>query len=74
MLIRGGHVLDPAQGLDAVRDVRLDVGRVVTVASDLFRRTMLGALEYHVLHEMRDAVGLGGLAAGTGLDPHAHGH
>jgi hypothetical protein len=28
MLIRGGHVLDPAQGIDAVRDVRLDGGRV----------------------------------------------
>jgi len=35
MLIRGGHVLDPAQGIDAVRDVRLDGGRVVAVASDL---------------------------------------
>src|SRR5262245_27225434 len=35
MLIRGGHVLDPAQGIDAVRDVRLDGGRIVAVASDL---------------------------------------
>jgi dihydroorotase len=35
MLIRDGHVLDPAQGIDAVRDVRLDGGRVVAVASDL---------------------------------------
>src|SRR5262249_22787619 len=35
MLIRGGHVLDPAQGSDALFDVRLDGGRGGAAASDL---------------------------------------
>ena len=35
MLIRGGRVLDTLQGLDDVRDVRIEGGRIAAVASDL---------------------------------------
>jgi len=35
MLIRGGRVIDPAEGLDDVRDVRLAGGRVVAVGAGL---------------------------------------
>src|SRR4051794_20955119 len=35
LLLRGGRVLDPAQGLDAVCDVRLRDGRVEAVGPDL---------------------------------------
>jgi dihydroorotase len=35
ILIRGGRVIDPAQGLDAVRDVLLSGGKVASVEADL---------------------------------------
>ncbi len=35
MLIRGGRVIDPLQGLDDVRDVQIEGGRIAAVASDL---------------------------------------
>ncbi|HXJ81787.1 MAG TPA: amidohydrolase/deacetylase family metallohydrolase [Candidatus Methylomirabilis sp.] len=35
MLIRGGRVLDPAQGLDDLRDVRIEGGRVAALGTDL---------------------------------------
>jgi dihydroorotase len=35
MLIRAGTVVDPSQSLHAVRDVRLEAGRVAAVAADL---------------------------------------
>jgi dihydroorotase len=38
MLIRGGTVVDPGQGLSAARDVRLEGGRVAEVARDLAPR------------------------------------
>jgi dihydroorotase len=35
LLLQGGRVVDPAQGLDADRDVLLDAGRVAAVAAEL---------------------------------------
>ncbi|MBL8055278.1 MAG: amidohydrolase/deacetylase family metallohydrolase [Anaerolineales bacterium] len=35
LLIRGGHVIDPAQGLDGVRDVAVRGGRIAAVGLDL---------------------------------------
>ena len=73
-----GHVV--AQRLDVEADGFL-AGKGVQVAADrvhlagnVLGRARAGALEKHVLDKVRDAVGLGGLAAGAGLDPHAHGH
>jgi dihydroorotase len=60
LLIRGGRVIDPAQGLDAVRDVALTDGRVACVAERIAgegARTTLdargllvlpGLIDYHV--------------------------
>ena len=41
-------------------------------ARDVFGRAVRGALEQHVLDEVRDAVLLGRLAARAGADPHPH--
>ncbi len=41
-------------------------------ARDVFGGAMGGALEEHVLDEVRDAVLLGRFLAGPGVDPHAH--
>ena len=75
---RDGHVV--GERLDVEADGLL-AGEGVEVAADrvhLARNVLRGAgaraFEEHVLHEVRDAVGLGGLAARAGLDPHAHGH
>lgn len=35
LLVRGGHVVDPAQGLSAVRDVAIAGGRIVRVAESI---------------------------------------
>ena len=40
MVIRGGRVIDPAQGLDAVSDVGIQDGRVTAVGSGLRRAAM----------------------------------
>ena len=68
------------QRLDVEADGFL-AGESVEVAADrihlpgnVLRGAGAGALEEHVLDEMRDAVGFGGFAARAGLDPHAHGY
>jgi len=43
MVIRGGRVIDPAQGLDAVSDVGIQDGRVTAVGSGLRGRVVLDA-------------------------------
>ena len=35
VVLKGGHVVDPAQGLDGKFDVRIEGGRIVAVGSDL---------------------------------------
>ena len=34
-LLRGGRVIDPANGIDAMQDVLIDDGRIVKVGRDL---------------------------------------
>ena len=43
LVIRGGGVIDPAQGLDAVTDVAIQDGRVAAVGSGLRGRVALDA-------------------------------
>ena len=38
VLVRGGHVIDPASGLDAVRDIGIRYGRIVAIEDDLSAR------------------------------------
>ena len=45
----------------------------VHLAGDVLRRAGARTFEEHVLDEVRDAVGLRGLAARAGFDPDAHG-
>ncbi len=35
LLLKGGHVIDPANGVDAPRDVALTDGKVAAVAKDI---------------------------------------
>lgn len=35
MIIKGGHVIDPKNGIDAVMDVSIDDGKILAVAKDL---------------------------------------
>lgn len=59
-VILGGHVMDPASGLDAVRNIGLQGGRIAIITTD----QVLG----------RDTVGAGGLVVAPGfIDLHAHG-
>ena len=46
----------------------------IHLAGDVLGGAGTRALEEHVFDEMRNPVGFGGLAAGAGLDPYAHGH
>ena len=73
-----GHVLGQrldveADGLLAGEGVQVAADRV-HLAGNVLGGAGAGALEEHVLHKVGDAVGLRRLAAGAGLDPHAHGH
>lgn len=58
--IRGGRVIDPATGLDAIRDVAIDGGRIV-------------AIEDRVGHARREIAAAGLIVAPGFIDLHAHG-
>ena len=73
-----GHVFGQrldveADGFLAGEGVEVAADRV-HFAGDVLGGAGAGALEEHVFDEVGDAVGFGRLAAGAGLDPHAHGH
>jgi len=59
-VILGGHVMDPASGLDAVRNIGLQGGRIVAITTEALRG--------------RDTVDARGLVVAPGfIDLHAHG-
>ena len=61
LLLKGGHVLDPASGTDGRRDVAFSAGRVAAVDADLPRA------------EARETVDVAGAYVAPGLiDLHAH--
>ncbi|HSC91620.1 MAG TPA: dihydroorotase [Gaiellaceae bacterium] len=60
LLIRGARVLDPAAGLDAVLDVRVDGGAIAQLGEDLDANG----------HRVVDAAGL--ILAPAFVDPHVH--
>ena len=45
LLIRGGLVIDPAQKLEAVRDILLEDGKVKEIGVNLSARTALRAVQ-----------------------------
>ena len=52
LLLKGGHVIDPANGIDRRADVRLSAGRVAAVAPDIPPRsaeTVLDVAGYYVV-------------------------
>ena len=63
LLIRGGHLIDPAAGIDALKDVLLKDGRVAEIAAPGKLKSANGA-------EVLDATGLT-LAPGL-IDMHVH--
>ena len=62
-----------ADSLLAGKGVQIAANRV-HLAGDMLGAAGARSLEEHVLHKMADAVGLGWLAPGAGLDPYPHGH
>jgi dihydroorotase len=46
VLVRGGRVIDPASGLDAIRDVGIRYGRIAGIAEDLSDRVAPARQEY----------------------------
>lgn len=66
LVLRGGRVIDPETGLDAVRDVGIRAGQIVAVSED--------SLEAN-LAETGRVVDVSGLVVAPGfIDLHAHGH
>jgi dihydroorotase len=60
IVVRGAHVLDPLQGVDAVLDVRIDGGIIAALGSGLDTNS----------HRVLDADGL--VLAPAFVDPHVH--
>jgi dihydroorotase len=72
VLVRGGHVIDPASGLDAVRDIGIRYGRIVAIEDDLSARIAPPRQEYPpeigtTVIEAREKLVVPGL-----VDLHAH--
>ena len=63
LIIRGGHLIDPAGGVDALKDILLRDGRVAEIAGP-------GKLKHTEDAEVLDATGLT-VAPGL-IDLHAH--
>ncbi len=75
---RNGHMVGQrldveADGFFAGKGVEVAADRV-HFAGNVLRGAGTSALEKHVFDKVGDAVGLGRLTAGAGLDPDAHGH
>lgn len=69
LLVHGGRVIDPTQGLDAVRDVLVEDGRVAAVREGL-AATLPGPAEGSPPAQTIDAAGL--VVAPGFVDLHAH--
>ncbi len=61
LILKGGHVIDPKNGLDAVRDIAIADGKIAAVAADI------------AASQGRKTIDVGGLIVTPGLvDIHAH--
>jgi dihydroorotase len=60
LVIRGARVIDPVEGVDAVLDVRVDLGAITALGSELETNS----------HQVIDADGL--MLAPAFVDPHVH--
>ncbi|MDE2573205.1 MAG: dihydroorotase [bacterium] len=63
MILRGGRVVDPSQGLEALRDVLILGGRIARIAEQITDADAKGAQEL----DLRGAIVTPGL-----IDPHVH--
>ncbi|MBW3632720.1 MAG: amidohydrolase/deacetylase family metallohydrolase [Chloroflexi bacterium] len=78
LLLKGGHVLDPANGIDRAADVRVSDGRVVEVGSDLpvtATETVLDVAGNYVVPgiiDMHAHVFSTHRRSGLSLDPHVN--
>src|SRR6266849_1668547 len=61
LLLRGGRVIDPASGIDGIKDVAIRSGKVAAVQSDILPTSAREALD------VTDKIVLPGL-----IDTHAH--
>lgn len=61
LLLKGGHVIDPANGIDAVRDVAIQAGRIAAVQADILPSSA------RAVADVRGKLVLPGM-----IDTHAH--
>jgi len=74
LILRGGRVIDPAQGLDAIRDVGFANGRVAAVASRIAEpakeeRDVAGAIVTPGMIDLHTHVYWGGTSIGVEAEP-----
>jgi dihydroorotase len=75
LLIKGGHVLDPGQGLDAALDIAITAGKIVKIAADIDPTGAARVLEMrgpgrHVvpgLIDLHTHVANGAITSGVGM-------
>jgi dihydroorotase len=78
LLLKGGHVLDPANGIDRLADVRLGEGRIVAVGCDLPEtagETVLDVVGFYVVPgiiDMHAHVFSTHRRSSLSLDPHVN--
>ena len=70
LVVQGGRVIDPVQGLDAVCDVLVEDGRITAVGENLASTAPTASPEGSPPAKSIDAVGL--VVAPGFVDPHAH--
>jgi dihydroorotase len=76
LLIKGGHVLDPGQGIDAALDIGISGGKISRVAENIPAEEAAKAIEVrgagrHVVPGLIDLhahVGPGAITEGVGMD------
>ena len=57
LVLRGGRVIDPAQGVDAVMDVGFEAGRVAKIGGELSGEVGAYALQKGFVYARRDETG-----------------
>ena len=53
LVLKGGRVIDPAQGIDAIRDVAIAAGKIAAVAPDL-RESQIALHRENLWNILRD--------------------
>lgn len=72
LIVKGGRVIDPSQGIDGILDVGVHYGRIAAIEPDLGQRAQAAQLDYPP-HPGTTVIEAGGKLVTPGLiDLHAH--